>query len=198
MAERALAFTPAYSLLHINLGVAYGGAGRPADAEREFQTAILLAPGDYRSHYFYGRWLRAVIRAALISATTTAAPAASKIPSNTRRRRFIAPTPREPKDSTPAGREETTRPIARSAPGTISFPSVSPLRRGMSERRKVLCPPHSERVMREKLAPLAPFPHQPRSPGEGLRHSYIRHLRPTRQIREVRPLAQDRSPRQTR
>jgi Tfp pilus assembly protein PilF len=60
--ERALAFTPAYSLLHINLGVAYGGAGRPVDAQREFQAAISLAPDDYRSHFFYGRWLRAVGR----------------------------------------------------------------------------------------------------------------------------------------
>src|SRR5437868_8136004 len=56
--ERALAFTPAYSLLHINLGIAYGGAGRPLDAQREFRTAISLAPDDYRSHFFYGRWLR--------------------------------------------------------------------------------------------------------------------------------------------
>ena len=60
--ERALAFTPAYSLLHINLGVAYGGAGRPGDAQREFQTAISLAPADWRSHYFYGRWLRSIGR----------------------------------------------------------------------------------------------------------------------------------------
>ena len=60
--ERALAFTPVYSLLHINLGVAYGGAGRPADAQREFLKAISLAPADWRSHYFYGRWLRSVGR----------------------------------------------------------------------------------------------------------------------------------------
>jgi tetratricopeptide (TPR) repeat protein len=58
--ERALAFTPNYSLLHINLGVAYGGAGRVADAQREFNAAIALAPNDWRSHYFYGRWLRSV------------------------------------------------------------------------------------------------------------------------------------------
>lgn len=60
--ERAMAYTPAYSLLHINLGIAYGGAGRVADADREFHTAIALAPADWRSHYFYGRWLRSAGR----------------------------------------------------------------------------------------------------------------------------------------
>jgi protein O-mannosyl-transferase len=60
--ERALAFTPNYSLLHINLGIAYGGAGRLVDAEREFQTAIRLAPDDWRSHFYYGRWLRQIRR----------------------------------------------------------------------------------------------------------------------------------------
>ena len=60
--ERALAFTPNYSLLHINLGVAYGAVGRAADAQREFNGAIALAPTDWRSHYFYGRWLRSVGR----------------------------------------------------------------------------------------------------------------------------------------
>jgi protein O-mannosyl-transferase len=60
--ERALPFTPNYSLLRINLGIAYGGAGRLADAEREFQTAIRLAPDDWRSHFYYGRWLRQLRR----------------------------------------------------------------------------------------------------------------------------------------
>ncbi|HMD37422.1 MAG TPA: tetratricopeptide repeat protein [Vicinamibacterales bacterium] len=60
--ERALPFTPNYSLLHINLGVAYGGAGRVGEAQREFNAAIALAPTDWRSHYFYARWLRSVGR----------------------------------------------------------------------------------------------------------------------------------------
>jgi protein O-mannosyl-transferase len=60
--ERALAFTPNYSLLHVNLGIAYGGAGRLADAEREFRHAIQLAPEDWRSHLYYGRWLRQIRR----------------------------------------------------------------------------------------------------------------------------------------
>src|SRR5581483_6165840 len=60
--ERALAFTPNYSLLHINLGIAYGGVGRLVDAEREFTTAIRLAPDDWRSHLYYGRWLRQIRR----------------------------------------------------------------------------------------------------------------------------------------
>jgi len=60
--ERALALTPNYSLLHINLGIAYGASGRLVDAEREFHTAIRLAPNDWRSHFYYGRWLRQIRR----------------------------------------------------------------------------------------------------------------------------------------
>ncbi len=60
--ERARAYTPEYSLLHINLGLAYGGAGRIAEADREFNEAIALAPTDWRSHYYYGRWLRQIRR----------------------------------------------------------------------------------------------------------------------------------------
>ena len=55
-------FSPAYSLLHINLGIAYGAVGRAADAQREFLAAIALAPADWRSHLYYGRWLRSVGR----------------------------------------------------------------------------------------------------------------------------------------
>ena len=60
--QRALGFTPRYALLHINLAIAYGGGGRLADAEREFNEAIRLAPDDWRSHYYYGRWLRQIRR----------------------------------------------------------------------------------------------------------------------------------------
>ena len=55
--ERALPLTPNYSLLHVNMGVAYGGVGRRVDAERQFLQAIQLAPADWRSHTFYARWL---------------------------------------------------------------------------------------------------------------------------------------------
>ena len=55
--ERALVFTPDYPLLHVNLGIAYGGAKRAAEAERAFQRAQALAPDDWRTHYYLARWL---------------------------------------------------------------------------------------------------------------------------------------------
>jgi hypothetical protein len=55
--ERALPLAPDYTLLHVNLGVAYGGVARRADAEREFLTAQRLAPDDWRTHLYYGQWL---------------------------------------------------------------------------------------------------------------------------------------------
>jgi protein O-mannosyl-transferase len=55
--ERALPLTPNYSLLHVNMGVAYGGIGRSVDAERQFLQAIQIAPTDWRSHTYYARWL---------------------------------------------------------------------------------------------------------------------------------------------
>jgi protein O-mannosyl-transferase len=55
--ERALVFTPNYALLHVNLGIAYGGVKRTADAERAFKSAQGLAPDDWRSHYYLARWL---------------------------------------------------------------------------------------------------------------------------------------------
>ncbi len=56
--ERALAFTPNYHLLEINLGIANGGLGRDTEAERHFLRAVSLAPREAEPHYFYGRWLR--------------------------------------------------------------------------------------------------------------------------------------------
>ena len=65
--ERALLYTPNYSTLEINIGVVNGNmadsgpaseaAGRSAEAEKHFQRAIELAPGDDSGHAFYGRWL---------------------------------------------------------------------------------------------------------------------------------------------
>lgn len=55
--ERALAYTPDYPLLYVNLGIGYGGLGRRAEAERAFAHAITLAPSDWRTHSYYGRWL---------------------------------------------------------------------------------------------------------------------------------------------
>jgi tetratricopeptide (TPR) repeat protein len=56
--ERAWVYSPYYSILEINLGIANGGLGRDSEAERHFLRALSLAPNDAFSHYFYGRWLR--------------------------------------------------------------------------------------------------------------------------------------------
>jgi tetratricopeptide (TPR) repeat protein len=62
--ERAQLYTPAYSLLEINLGIANGGLGRDGEAERHFDRALQLAPNDAEPHYFYGRWLKSKGRTA--------------------------------------------------------------------------------------------------------------------------------------
>jgi len=60
---RALAYTPNYATLEVNLGVVNGvmadtGDGtRSAAAEGHFLRAIALAPGDDAVHAYYGRWL---------------------------------------------------------------------------------------------------------------------------------------------
>ncbi len=55
--ERAREFTPNYSFLEINFGIVNGMLNRPAEAERHFERAVLLAPGDSAPHFYYGRWL---------------------------------------------------------------------------------------------------------------------------------------------
>ena len=42
--EQAKVYTPAYSLLEINLGIANSGLGRDSEAENHFQRALRLAP----------------------------------------------------------------------------------------------------------------------------------------------------------
>jgi tetratricopeptide (TPR) repeat protein len=54
---RALAFTPNYATLEINLGIACGATGDAPHAEQHFERAIRLAPGDDQPHFYYGRWL---------------------------------------------------------------------------------------------------------------------------------------------
>jgi tetratricopeptide (TPR) repeat protein len=54
---RALAFTPNYFALEINLGIAHGALHHDAEAEKHFQRAIALAPTEDQTHYYYGRWL---------------------------------------------------------------------------------------------------------------------------------------------
>jgi tetratricopeptide (TPR) repeat protein len=56
--QRAVAFTPNYSALEINLGVAAGALHRDLEAEAHFNRAITLAPQDSQSYSFFGRWLQ--------------------------------------------------------------------------------------------------------------------------------------------
>ncbi len=56
--QRAMAFTPNYSTLEINLGVAAGALHRDVEAEEHFRRALALAPQDSQSYSFFGRWLR--------------------------------------------------------------------------------------------------------------------------------------------
>jgi tetratricopeptide (TPR) repeat protein len=60
--ERAIPYTPNYSTLDVNLGIALGGLHRDAEAEQHFRRAISLAPDVADPHFFYGRWLNAVGR----------------------------------------------------------------------------------------------------------------------------------------
>jgi tetratricopeptide (TPR) repeat protein len=55
--ERAMAFTPNYWSLEVNLGVANAGLHADAEAERHFLRALALAPGLADPPYYYARWL---------------------------------------------------------------------------------------------------------------------------------------------
>ncbi len=55
--ERALMYTPNYSTLEINLGIANGGLHRDAEAERHFARAVALAPDTAEPYFYYARWL---------------------------------------------------------------------------------------------------------------------------------------------
>ena len=60
--ERAVKFSPNYSLLYVNLGVAYGAVQRRTEAEAAFRRALAIAPDDWRSHSYFARWLDEVGR----------------------------------------------------------------------------------------------------------------------------------------
>jgi Flp pilus assembly protein TadD len=62
--HRAATLTPNYHLLEINMGIAYGQLGQPAEADRHFLRAISLEPLDWRSHRHYATWLLAAGRRA--------------------------------------------------------------------------------------------------------------------------------------
>jgi protein O-mannosyl-transferase len=55
--ERARPLMPNYSGIEINLGIAYGAAGRDGEAVQHFEHAAELAPGVAEPHFYYGRWL---------------------------------------------------------------------------------------------------------------------------------------------
>ena len=55
---RALAITPQYPILEINLGIVNGAIGRDAEAEQHFNRALALEPGDALPYFYYARWLR--------------------------------------------------------------------------------------------------------------------------------------------
>ena len=55
--EKALALTPHYSYLHINMGVLMGAMNKPAEAEKYFKKALLYGPQNPEPYFFYARWL---------------------------------------------------------------------------------------------------------------------------------------------
>jgi tetratricopeptide (TPR) repeat protein len=71
--ESALQYTPNYSTLEVNLGIANGGLHRDAEAERHFRRAVELAPAASDSHFYYGRWLNQSGRKAEAAAELEAA-----------------------------------------------------------------------------------------------------------------------------
>jgi tetratricopeptide (TPR) repeat protein len=56
--QRAAVFTPNYSSLEINTGIALGVLNQNQQSEAHFRRAIALAPQDAQPYYYYGRWLQ--------------------------------------------------------------------------------------------------------------------------------------------
>ena len=56
--ERAIQYTPSYSYLYINLGIAKGALNQHAIAEQHFRKAIDLAAADALPRFYYGRYLK--------------------------------------------------------------------------------------------------------------------------------------------
>ena len=56
--EQALVYYPNYAALEINLGIAHGVLNQDDAAVQHFTRAIQLAPDQYTTHFFYGRWLQ--------------------------------------------------------------------------------------------------------------------------------------------
>ena len=60
--ETAVALAPEVASLHFNLGGAYYGKGRAADAECEFRRVLELDPSHVRTHWFRGLCLEKLDR----------------------------------------------------------------------------------------------------------------------------------------
>jgi hypothetical protein len=71
--DRARALTPNYFTLAINSGIAHGALRHDAEAVRQFERAIELAPDSSEPHFFYGRWLESIGRTADAAAQFQAA-----------------------------------------------------------------------------------------------------------------------------
>ena len=55
--QRAEVLTPNYSILKLNLGIAYAALGDDAAADTRFREAMALTPGNAQCYYFYARYL---------------------------------------------------------------------------------------------------------------------------------------------
>ena len=60
--EEAIRLAPESPAIRFNLGGAYYGKQRVADAERQFRTALALDPGHVRAHWFRGLCLERLAR----------------------------------------------------------------------------------------------------------------------------------------
>ncbi|HEY5999692.1 MAG TPA: tetratricopeptide repeat protein [bacterium] len=55
--RKALALTPNYSYVHVNLGVVEAATNRPKEAEESFRRALALGPDRPAPYYFFARFL---------------------------------------------------------------------------------------------------------------------------------------------
>jgi tetratricopeptide (TPR) repeat protein len=55
--EKALAYVPYYSFLHINLGILKNAMGKPDEAENYFKNALNYGRDNPGCYYYYGKWL---------------------------------------------------------------------------------------------------------------------------------------------
>jgi Tfp pilus assembly protein PilF len=60
--DRARTLVPNYYMLAINTGIAHGALRHDAEAVRQFERAIELAPDSSEPHFYYGRWLHQIGR----------------------------------------------------------------------------------------------------------------------------------------